>query len=380
MDVRYLMGEEIEKDKGRRNLINDSELRAKAKTILLIENEESHAELVRRAFEEKSAEWEIHHVVSISDALKWLEENKKPSLVITAYLLPDGTGLDIAKGVTSAEEVGFPLIILTGVGSEQLAVHSLKSGAIDYVVKGIGVFQELPWTAERAIRDWKNLVRQRRVEEELEIYVREMERVNRDLEDFTRLTEEYADNLDGIGREYLEEVGKATERMKVLIEDLLMLSHVGRKFIETETVDLNELLEEIKSDLSARIEERGGEVVAGKLPTISTQRVWMKELLINLIDNGLKFNRAEKPRVEVSCEEQDRDYVFKVKDNGIGMEEKDINRIFNHYGGPYTQEYESTTGLGLKICKKIVDKFNGNIWATSRPEEGTAFYFSIPKI
>ena len=283
------------------------------------------------------------------------------------------------EGSTSAEEVGFPLIIITGVGSEQLAVFSLKSGAIDYVVKGVEVFRELPGTAERAIREWKNLVRRRRVEEELEIYMRELERVNRDLEDFTLLTEEYADNLDEIGQEYLEEVRKATERMKVLIEDLLMLSHVGRKFIEAETVDLNELLEEIKSDLSARIEERGGEVVAGKLPTISTQRVWMKELLINLIDNGLKFNRAEKPRVEVSCEKQDRDYVFRVKDNGIGMEEKYLSRIFNPYEGLYTQEYEST-GLGLKICKKILDKFNGNIWAKSRPEEGATVYFSIPKI
>ncbi|MCK4476276.1 MAG: ATP-binding protein [Methanophagales archaeon] len=283
------------------------------------------------------------------------------------------------EGSTSAEEVGFPLIIITGVGSEQLAVFSLKSGAIDYVVKGVEVFRELPLTAERAIREWKKLVRRRRVEEELEIYVRELERVNRDLEDFTLLTEEYADKFTEIGQEYLEEVRKATERMKVLIEDLLMLSHVGRKIIEAETVDLNELLEEIKSDLSARIEERGGEVVAGKLPTISTQRVWMKELLINLIDNGLKFNRAENPRVEVSCEEQDRDYVFKVKDNGIGMEEKNLSRVFNPYEGLYTQEYEST-GLGLKICKKILDKFNGNIWAKSRPEEGATVYFSIPKI
>ena len=355
-------------------------MQAKTKTILLIEDEEPHAELVRWAFEENSTEWEIHHVESISDALKWLEENK-PSLVIADYLLPDGTGLDLAKGVTSAEEVGFPLIIITGVGSEQLAVHSLKSGAIDYVVKSVEVFRELPRTAERAIRDWKKLVRRMRVEEELEIYVRELERVSRDLEDFTLLTEGYADNLDEPGREYLEEVRKATERMKVLIEDLLMLSHVGRKIIEAETVDMNELLEEIKSDLSARIEERGGEVVTGKLPTISTQRVWMKELLINLIGNGLRFNRAEKPRVEVSCEEQAKDYMFTVKDNGIAMEEKDLNRIFNPYEGLglYTREYESM-GLRLKICKKIVDKFNGNIWAKSRPEGGTAFYFSIPKM
>ena len=92
--------------------------------------------------------------------------------------------------------------------------------------------------------------------------------------------------------------------MNALIEDLLTLSRVGRKFSEVETVDLNKRLEEIKSDLRARFEERGGEEVAGKLPTISTQRVWMKELLTNLIDNGLKFNKSEKLGREQTRERQ----------------------------------------------------------------------------
>lgn len=164
-----------------------------------------------------------------------------------------------------------------------------------YVVKSSGELQELPWRAERAIREWKNIVRRKRLEEELGIYVRELERANHDLEDFTRLMEDYADKLDDIGQGYLEGVRKATERTTALTEDLLMLSRVGRRFIELEKVDLNELLEEINSDLSALIEERGGEVIAGKLPIISTQRIWMKELLLTLVENGLKLNLAGKP-------------------------------------------------------------------------------------
>ena len=157
-----------------------------------------------------------------------------------------------------------------------------------------------------------------------------------------------------------------------------MLSRVGRKITDVEKVNLNELLEEIKSDLSARLEARGGEVVAGKLPTISIRRVWMKGLLTNLIDNGLKFNRAEKPRVEVSYGEDGENRIFEVKDNGIGIEAEYLSRIFTLSERLHPQEYEGT-GLGLNICKKILDKFGGNIWVESRPGEGTTFYFSIPK-
>ena len=226
---------------------------------------------------------------------------------------------------------------------------------------------------------------------------KELERANRDMEDFTStvshdlkaplrsiqgfnmlLIEDYADTLDEAGRRYLNLVNEGVERMNTLIEDLLKLSRVGRKFIEVETVDLNELLEEVKADLSARIEERGGEVVVGKLPTVSTQRVWMKELFTNLIDNGLKFNKSDKPGVEISCDASEKSYSFKVKDNGIGIEEESLSRIFSVMERLNPQEYEGT-GFGLNICKKVVDKFDGKIWVESKPGEGSTFFFTIPR-
>ncbi|MGB2727505.1 MAG: ATP-binding protein [Halobacteriota archaeon] len=226
---------------------------------------------------------------------------------------------------------------------------------------------------------------------------KELERANRDMEDFTStvshdlkaplrsiqgfnmlLMEDYADTLDEAGRRYLNLVNEGIERMNTLIEDLLKLSRVGRKFIDVETVDLTELLEEVKADLSARIEERGGEVEVGKLPTVSTQRVWMKELFTNLIDNGLKFNKSDKPRVEISCDASEKSYSFKVKDNGIGIEEEYLSRIFGVMERLTPQEYEGT-GFGLNICKKVVDKFDGKIWVESKPGEGSTFFFTIPR-
>lgn len=380
---------------------------SRARTILLVEDEETDVELIRRIFEDNSVDWEIFNASSLNGALKWLDENESPSLIIADYFLPDGSGLDLLKEIRGREKKDVtPLIIMTGHGSEQLAARSLKSGAIDYVVKSVRELRNLPWTVKRALLEWEHATKLKRAEEETKNYMKELERANRDLADFahtvshdlkaplrsvqaftTLILEDYGDTLDERVREYIEKVGDAGERMNTLIKDILTLSRVGRESIEVETVNVNELLEEVKADLTALIEERGGEVVAAdELPTFSTQRVWMKELFLNLVGNGLKFNRSGKPTVEVSCEERERDkgkgggkeYLFKIKDNGIGIEEKYQSRIFNLSERLHPQEYEGT-GFGLSICKKIVDKLDGNIRVESTPGEGSTFFFTIPE-
>ena len=382
---------------------------SEARTILLVEDEEMDVELIRRIFKDNCLEWEIFSVSSLKGALKWLDENESPSLIIADYFLPDGSGLDLLKELRGYEKREIiPLIIMTGHGTEQLVVRSLKSGAIDYVVKSVKELRNLPWTAKHALLEWEQAVKFKQAEEEAKKYMKELEIANRDLADFahtishdlkaplrsvqafaTLILEDYGDTLDERVREYLEKVKDGGERMNAVIKDILTLSRVGRESIEVETVDLNELLEEVKTDLKAIIEERGGEVVVpGVLPTISTQRVWMKELFMNLIDNGLKFNRSEKPIVEVTYEEREREklkgegkekeYLFKVRDNGIGIEEEDQSRIFNLSERLHPQEYEGT-GFGLSICEKIVDKLEGNIGVSSKTGAGSTFFFTIPE-
>ncbi|MBN1762733.1 MAG: response regulator [Methanomicrobia archaeon] len=367
-------------DKGRAIMMNssDSEVQTRKRRVLLIEDDESHAELIRRTFEDSSSVWDIHRVPCISDALQWMAENKMPYLVIADYLLPDGTALDLTKRAMCAEEVGFPLIIITGVGSEQLAVHALKSGVMDYLGKNPDELRDLPWRVERATREWKHIMKQKRVEEELEIYARELERATNELTEFTLIMANYIEGLDELGRECFACIRKTTGRTAELTEDLLTLSHLGRRFIETEQVDLNELIEEINSDLYVRIEEQGGEILAGKLPTISTQRFWMKELLITLIENGLSSKSVERPRVEITCDEREDAYRFKVSENSNGFDEKDLGRIFaaSEELSPY--DYAGANSR-LNICKKIMDKFGSKISVESGPGERTTFCFALPK-
>ncbi len=209
--------------------------------VLLVEDDESHAALVLRAFEEISPTWNVDHVPNVGDAFKWLELNKinPPHIVISDYRLPDGNGLALARGARTPEEVGFPLIILTGVGSEKLAVQTLKSGAMDYVVKDAEEIRQLPRTAMRAIHEWNLLMERKHIEDELAIYIDDLENDSCDLENFvdkisqdlenslssiqdlnTVFLENYADELDDTAQEYLYKLKGATQKIAILIDSL----------------------------------------------------------------------------------------------------------------------------------------------------------------
>lgn len=134
--------------------------------VMIVEDDLGHATLIRRIFEESSSRWRVHHASQLRDALRWIEENNgRPFLVVADYLLPDGCGLDLAGKAERPLEVGFPLIILTGFGSEKIAAQAFKAGAIDYVVKEADSMQRLPEIAEEALLRWRELKRRAAAEE-----------------------------------------------------------------------------------------------------------------------------------------------------------------------------------------------------------------------
>ncbi len=142
---------------------------AEADTIMLVEDNVGHAAFICRLFDESDSKWNVHHVMHLRDALRWIEENKDGSfLVIADYLLPDGCGLDLAGNAENPLEVGFPLIILTGFGSEKIAVQAFKSGAMDYVVKDAEGIQKLPEIARGALHKWCEYKRQKHAEDDVQ--------------------------------------------------------------------------------------------------------------------------------------------------------------------------------------------------------------------
>jgi PAS domain S-box-containing protein len=193
------------------------------------------------------------------------------------------------------------------------------------------------------------------------------------------ILEDYADKLDETGKDYLNRMINAAAHMDTLIEDLLVLSRVGRKYTEFEQTDLNQVLAEIQSDIEMTIKERHAKIVVDKLPVLLVQRVWIKQLFMNLMNNALKFNESEMPTVKISYQETDVDHLFKVQDNGIGIDEKYHKRIFNLFERAPTEKKYEGTGAGLSICKKIVEQLGGKIWVESTVGKGSTFMFNIPK-
>lgn len=193
------------------------------------------------------------------------------------------------------------------------------------------------------------------------------------------LEEDYGSSLDSEALEYLNRIVAAVTRMDDLISDLLTVSRIGRKFMDEESVDLNELLDEILADLSATIKEKSVLVQKDDLPTILTQKVWIRQLFTNLISNGIKFNDSNEPTLNIQYSKADDFHLFKIQDNGIGISSEYHERIFNLFERLHTVDEYPGTGAGLAICKKIVDNFGGKIWVESEGSgDGSVFCFTFP--
>jgi PAS domain S-box-containing protein len=205
-----------------------------------------------------------------------------------------------------------------------------------------------------------------------------------------RLMTESGDALNKEGRSYLERMLNAANRSQTLIDDLLSLSRVateGQPFIR---INLTKIAKEVISDLEERIEQTGGKVEIDELPTIEADPAQMRQLLQNLIVNGLKFHQPEqKPRLKVSSrifENKRRTLTtgasdlcqVLVKDNGIGFDEKYLDRIFQPFQRLHSsQEYEGT-GIGLSVCRRIAERHGGEITAKSQPGRGSTFIVTLP--
>ena len=202
-----------------------------------------------------------------------------------------------------------------------------------------------------------------------------------------RLQTRCAQGLGEQGRDYLERMLSSATRMRSLIDALLSFSRVTTKAQPFTPIDLSVTARDVVSDLETRIESAGGRVEIGALPTLEADPLQMRQLLQNLISNGLKFARPGEPPVvqvesrilpkmegngEISC------FELLVRDNGIGFEEIYLDRIFELFQRLHgRQEYEGT-GMGLAICRKIVERHGGTITARSAPEEGATFVVNLP--
>ena len=202
----------------------------------------------------------------------------------------------------------------------------------------------------------------------------------RKVQTFTdQLVSKESDNLSEEGRSYLERTRAAGQRMQALIDDLLRFSRVATQGRPFEQVDLASVADQAVSDLEAVIDESGGSVEVGDVPTVTADPLQMRQLIQNLISNGLKFHReGVPPKVRVSGQIRGRFAEIDVSDNGIGFEPRYNARIFRVFERLHGRGSYPGTGIGLALCRKIVDRHGGTITAESTPGQGSTFTVTLP--
>lgn len=243
------------------------------------------------------------------------------------------------------------------------------------------------------------IVKRHAVEKELQKYSENLSRSNRELEDFAYvashdlqeplrkiqafsnlLKSEYAKDL-GEGADYVDRMNAAASRMSTLIQDLLAFSRVTTKTNPKARIDLKKTVADVLLDLEARMDEVGGTVIVGDLPAVIADPTHMRQLFQNLIANALKFHKPdEAPMVEVSARAAGEEWEITVKDNGIGFDEKYIDKIFSVFQRLHGRDSYEGTGIGLAVCRKIVERYGGTITAASEKNKGSTFIVRLPRV
>jgi len=339
-------------------------------------------------------EGEKFHVIGCGSAGEALEhvQQRDFGVAVVDYRLPDLSGTQLLERIRGFDEQ-IRVIIYTGVASYDSVKEALNLGAFAYLEE-LSDPSELIRHVHRAC-----LERVDRYASDLEqavaLRTEELARSNRELEDFASvvahdlrsplltisgycqlLSEEYGERLDATAHDYLDQVVAGAARMNRLIEDVLEYSRAGRSHRPLQQVDMESVLAQATANLEGSIREHDARIEVGPMPTVLGDQTQLVQLLQNLLDNGIKFRRDETPWVRVTASHMAGGWRFAVEDNGVGIAEEHFEQVFHTFRRLHGPRYPGT-GIGLAVCKKIVERHSGRIWLASAVGQGTTFYFTI---
>jgi signal transduction histidine kinase len=361
--------------------------------VLLVEDSENDAALI------------VHHLDAAGYDVGWERVETAGQMraalgqpdwdiVIADYKLP---GFDAPAALAILQQTGLdlPFTVVSGHIGEETAVALMRAGAHDYIMKDH--LARLAPVVEREIGEARMRRERRRGEEKLRLSLEELARSNAELEQFAYVVshdlqeplrmvasyvqlieERYKDQLDGNGREFIAYAVDGATRMKRMITDLLTYSRAGKNGKEIVAMPCEAALGQACADLRASITESAAEISHGPLPTVLGDAAQFAHLFQNLIGNAIKFRNQAPPRVHVSAQLNGQEWVFSVRDNGIGLDPQFADRIFMVFQRLHAREDYPGTGIGLAIARKIVEQRGGRIWVESEPGKGATFNFTVP--
>ena len=308
---------------------------------------------------------------------------EQPDCLLLDYLLPDFDGVELLRRLAARTDMPLKTVVmLTGQGDEAVAVEAMKNGAADYLTKGTLTGVSLRRAIDKAM--------------ETMLLRREIDRRNRELEQFAHiaghdlqeplrtisgfcylLEETYGEKLDAQAKDWMHEIVAGTQRMQQFLEDLLTYASIGGDQVLTLT-DCNATCEEAIQNLDAAIQKSGAVVTQHGLPNLMAHRSKLVQLFQNLIGNALKFHGDQPPQVEITAVRLEQEWLFSVRDNGIGIASKHFERIFRMFQRLHSRDEYPGTGIGLAICQRIVELHGGRMSVESQLNQGSVFNFTIP--
>lgn len=311
-------------------------------------------------------------------------------VVLLDLELPGTSGLDTLRAVLE-DFPDLPVVVLTGtVQVEEMAVNAVRRGAQDYLFKG-SVGEDV------LTRCLRYAVERKRGELSLRQKTEELERSNRDLEQFASvvshdlqaplrtitsylelLRERYHGKLDKNADEFIDFTVEGARRMQDLLRDLLQFSRVTMRGQPFSEVDAGQALARVEANLHAAIRESGARVIHDALPVVTADASQLVRLFQNLLDNAIKYRGPAPPRIHVSARGEGHDWVFSVRDNGMGIAPEHHERVFLIFRRLHPRHRYPGTGLGLAMCRRIVERHHGRMWVDSQLGEGATFFFTLP--
>lgn len=352
--------------------------------ILIIDDSEDDRDVYLRLLRDLPSIGEIYCAETGDEGLATLRKSTVDCILLD-YRLPGEDGLALLEKITALKGETAPIIVLTGQGSEKIAVAAMKKGASDYLVKDTISAIGLRRVVTNAIEKAELQQRIGRQQQEQELFIRTLihdaRAPLRHIGTFTKLIDE--DIRAGDYEEVLEHASALSEsarRIQDLIDTLAAYALLEGD-IDFEPVAMNDVAKMALANLAQVIADRGAEIDVAPLPMVTGHTPQLIRLLQNLIGNGIKYCDADAPEMSISAQQYgDKHWLFQIKDNGIGIPSDRLAFVFQPFKRLWSQDAYEGTGLGLAICQKIVERHGGKIWCESGSEEGSRFFFTIGEV
>jgi len=333
-------------------------------------------------------------------------EFAQPDLILLDVVMPGMDGFETCRRLKQSDVTrDIPVIFMTALANTDDKVEGFRAGGVDYVTKPLNAEEVLArvdthltlYALRQQLASQNQQLRQeiaarelvqaalRRSNAELEqlAYVasHDMQEPLRMVASYLQLVaERYGDALDADGHEFIGYAVDGAKRMQALISDMLTYSRVSTRARPIEPTDSARIIATAERHLQVAIEEAGAEITRGELPVVLGDEVQLLQLFQNLIGNAIKFRGHAAPRVHVTAEPAEDGWRFSVTDNGIGIAPEYFERIFVLFQRLHGRREYPGTGIGLALCKRIVERHGGRIWVESTQGQGSVFRFTLPRV